>query len=256
MRIVIFTSNSIRHKFFANSISKRVEESLIVSECSQNDSIELEESKIINHFKKRFETEQKYFGNNDYFLGNVIPIMYKEVNMDYIYKIIMKFQPDCMIVFGSSIIKEPLLSIKTKGFINLHLGISPYYRGSGTNFWPFVNDELQYVGSTILYLDPGIDSGDIITHVRPKFEIDDDVHTVGCKVIKESVKTILKIIEKIRNDEPIKSVKQWKVRNERYYKNKDFDLSALEKYQKNLENGIIKKYMINEKDEIKLIYLD
>lgn len=256
MKVVIFTGNGIRHKFFANSICKQIEECLIISECNPNDAVDEDNSKIANHFKTRYETEKKVFIGNDFFEGKVIPVMYKEVNLMYIFEIIKKFNPDLMIVFGSSIIKEPLISLKPDRFINLHLGLSPYYRGSGTNFWPFVNNELEYVGSTILHLDPGIDTGDIITHVRPKFEIDDDVHTIGCKVIKESILAISKIINKIKHGERLDRIKQWKVENEKYYKNKDFDEIILDEYKKNLKNDMIKKFIESPKKEIKLISLN
>ena len=37
--------------------------------------------------------------------------------------------------------------------LNIHLGLSPYYRGAGTNFWPLVNGEPEYCGATIHFLD-------------------------------------------------------------------------------------------------------
>ena len=37
--------------------------------------------------------------------------------------------------------------------INVHLGLSPYYKGSATNFWPFVNNELQFLGVTFMVTD-------------------------------------------------------------------------------------------------------
>ena len=259
MKVVIFTSNGIRHKFLANSIIKNIEDVIVISECNVSDmndqKNEKEDESIKEHFKIRGETEKEFFPNNNYFTGKIIPIIYQEVNAQYIYEIIKEFNPDLMIVFGSSIIKEPLLSLKPNKFINLHLGLSPYYKGSGTNFWPFVNQELEYVGSTILHLDPGIDTGDIITHVIPKIEIGDNVHTIGCKVIKESVSVIIKIIEKIKNGENLKRVKQWGVENEKYYRNKDFNKDILLKYKQNLQNGLIKKYLETEKG-IKLISLD
>ena len=146
--------------------------------------------------------------------------------------------------------------MKPNRFINLHLGLSPYYRGSGTNFWPFVNKELEYVGSTILHLDPGIDTGDIISHVQPKFEHDDDVHTIGCKVIEESVTTLIKIIEMVKKGKELQRIKQWNVPNSRYYKNNDFNEDILKKYKQNLENGLIANYLAASKDNLKLVSIE
>ena len=38
-------------------------------------------------------------------------------------------------VYGTTIIKGDLIRIFEKRIINLHLGLSPYYRGAGTNFF-------------------------------------------------------------------------------------------------------------------------
>ena len=258
MKIVILTSNSLRHKFLANTLSQHCEDTLIISECrpqtlSSDDSKNYTE--IDNHFMLRDETEKSFFPNDNYFIPKTLPIVYKQVNSPYVYQVIKNFKPDILIVFGSSIIKEPLISLLPAGhIINLHLGISPYYRGSGTNFWPFVNNELEYLGSTILHLDAGIDTGDIICHVRPKIDFNDNVHTVGCKIIKSSVESLIKIIKLLNDGKKLNRVKQWDV-NDRYYKTKDFDEIALSKYKNNLKNEMIKNYLQSEDKNITLINL-
>lgn len=257
MKVVLFTSNAIRHKYVANYLARNVEDFLVISETKKNDSFLTNEtipSKIEQHFLERFKAEQKIFSNNDYFTCNVVPVEYNEINFPHVYDIIKKFNPDLMIAFGSSIIKEPLLSLLKPGkFINLHLGLSPYYRGSGTNFWPFVNNELEYVGSTILHIDPGIDTGDIVTHVLPKIEISDNVHTVGCKVIKESTKKLIDCIEVIKNNKSLPRTKQWVIPNSKYYKMKDFTIESLQKYHENLESEMIKNFLINKNNNFKLV---
>jgi len=258
MKIVILTSNALRHKFLANSLASKADDALVVSESKQNDSLGNtgDDKSITNeHFKLRNEIEKTFFPNNDFFLAKTLPILYKEVNLDYVYQVIKKFKPDIMFIFGSYIIREPLLSLLPPGhIINLHLGISPYYRGSGTNFWPFVNNELEYVGSTILHLDAGIDTGDIICHIRPKIESGDNVHTVGCKVIKSSVDSLIQIMQMINEGKKLNRVKQWNV-NERYYKTSDFNEEVLLKYKNNLKNGLIEKYLSSSKKQIKLVDL-
>ena len=258
MKIVVLTSNSLRHKFLANTLSSYCDDALIISECKpQTSSFDDSKNytKIENHFLLRDKTEESFFPNDNYFIPKTLPILYKEVNSPYVYKVIKNFKPDILIVFGSSIIKEPLISLLPAGHvINLHLGISPYYRGSGTNFWPFVNNELEYLGSTILHLDAGIDTGDIICHVRPKIELNDNVHTLGCKIIKSSVESLIKIIKLLDEGKKLNRVKQWDVKD-RYYKTKDFDEIALSKYKNNLKNDMIKNYLDSEDKKIILVDL-
>lgn len=260
MRIVIFTSNAIRHKYLANTIADNVDKALIVAECKTSDAAKEQNTDITTlqgeHFYLRYKAEQEIFKGNDFFKHPVLPLLKKEANLSYTYNVVKEFKPDLMLCFGASIIKEPLLFLLAPGhFVNLHLGLSPYYRGSGTNFFPFVNNELQYVGSTLLHIDAGIDTGDIICHVRPEYEASDTVHTVGCKVIKNSVEAIVKLIRHAENGGKLNRVKQWKTDEERYYKSKDFTDETLAEYKANLENGMIEKYIGSNKEAPRLITL-
>jgi len=256
LKIAFLTSNAIRHKFVANSL-KKDNEVLVISESRKSivtSNNKNSNSMIDEHFNQRNNTEKEVFANNDDFQTEFVSLDYGQVNTPETFERIKSFEPHLMIAFGSSIIKEPLLSLLPKGhFLNIHLGIAPYYRGSGTNFWPFVNNELEYVGSTILYIDPGIDTGDIVTHVIPKIELGDDVHKLGCKVIQDSTTALEKIIAMVKDEKELPRTKQWNVSNEKYYKNKDFNESILLKYKENLKNGIIEKFLRSPKSVPKLI---
>jgi len=259
MKIIILTSNELRHKFFANSLSLKSDDVLIISEYKQTNSENIKSNttnQIDEHFKLRRKTEEIFFPNNSSFIKESLSIPYKDLRREDIFQKIKEFKPDIIFIYGSSIIKEPLLSFTTTvPTFNLHLGISPYYRGSGTNFWPFVNEELEYVGSTILYINSGIDTGNIICHTRPKIELGDDVHSIGCKVIESSVQSLLEIMKMIQKGNKPISTLQWSIDNEKYYKNSDFNEEILLKYKNNLKNGLIRKYISNTKKVIKLINL-
>ena len=57
---------------------------------------------------------------------------------------------ESFIVFGSSYIKGELIDmlVKKKCF-NIHMGVSPFYRGSSCNFWALHDENFQYVGATV-----------------------------------------------------------------------------------------------------------
>ena len=244
----------------ANNLSKEADDCLVIVESKPHDSNEFESNSVSksiqNHFYERYKTESEFFKGNDIFLSKTFPVIYREANISNVYHTIKKFQPDAIFVFGSSILKDKTLKLVEPGrFVNLHLGLSPYYRGSGTNFWPFVNNELEYVGVTILHLDPGIDTGDIITQLRPNFDKNDNVHSVGCKVIEKGTATLIQILNQLKEGKPLNRVKQWKISNEKYYRIKDFNEKAIEVYKKNLENKIVEKYISSPKKEIKLVEL-
>lgn len=259
MKIVIFTSNAIRHKFIANALTKNTDEALVIVEGKKSDapSETLDSmTKQEKVFAERFQTEQSFFPGNDVFWAKTLPLLYSEVNLPMVYTAVKDFHPDAGFVFGSSIIKDPLLSLIPSGkFINLHLGLSPYYRGSGTNFWPFVNEELEYVGATLLHIDAGVDTGDIICHVRPEIMAEDTVHTIGCKTIAKGATALVHCLEKLKQNEHLPRTKQWDEPGSKYYRTKDITSQTLTDYDQKLKEGLIANHLKKPTKNIKLIEL-
>ena len=99
------------------------------------------------------------------------------------------------------------------------MGLSPYYEGSGTNFWPFVEDELSAIGTTFMHIDSGIDTGDIIHQIRAKIKKNDSIHSIGNRLIKDSASECVKII---KNFNMLKKHKKNSSEG-RLYRNKDFN---------------------------------
>jgi len=252
MKILILTGSAVRHKFVANTLRHYNPDDrfLVVSECKKTDIIKAQgfanelETGIKGHFMKRTFTEKFSFPGNYCFHSNCVPFIFGHLNYDYAVEVISGFDPNLTIVFGGSWIKDPLFSFLSKTwFINLHLGLSPYYKGAGTNFWPWVNEELEYLGATIHYVDEGIDSGDIISHVKTEILSHDDVHSVGCKIIEESVSVLNVIINRLKDNNPLPRIKQWKAEIARYYKKSDFSEVILEQYKQKLKNGLVNRYL-------------
>lgn len=260
MRLALFTSNSLRHKYFANRLAELADEAVVVCEVKRSDADADNADDMIfrKHFQARFDEESRQFAAHSSFNLNAIPIVHGEVNFPNILKTITEFEPDATVIFGSSIIREPLLSfLPTRRTINLHLGMSPYYRGSGTNFWPFVNSELEYVGATLLHLDAGVDKGAIICHARPVFSVDDDVHTIGCKTVKVAVDSIRECLYRLKQGRPLPGVEQWSdAPLTRYYRRSDVTAEILERYQKNIRDGVVAKYLEEVKLPLRMVQLE
>ncbi|MBE7532517.1 MAG: formyl transferase [Ardenticatenaceae bacterium] len=74
---------------------------------------------------------------------------------------IQALKPDVAlsILFGF-ILQPSFLSLFPRGVINLHPAYLPYNRGANPNIWSIV--ENTPAGVTLHYIDPGIDTGDII----------------------------------------------------------------------------------------------
>lgn len=170
----------------------------------------------------------------------------KSINDPQYVEMIRRLNPELIAVLGTSLLKEPIISIPPKGVLNIHSGLSPYYRGSDCVFWPLYNEEPQYVGVTVHYIDLGTDSGDIIHQARPCIEAGDDEATLFCKVIKLGVDLMIQAIEEAEAG-TIKAYPQWAEGN--LYLAKMRDMGKSLELQRKLDNGLLRRYLERSEHE-------
>ncbi len=70
--------------------------------------------------------------------------------------------PDALVILGTAILEASVISIPSRGVVNIHGGIVPQYRNVHSDFWACYRGEPGMVGTSIMFLDEGIDTGDIV----------------------------------------------------------------------------------------------
>jgi phosphoribosylglycinamide formyltransferase 1 len=151
-------------------------------------------------------------------------------------------KPELILAYGCSIIKQPLLSLFQRRFLNLHLGLSPYYRGAGTNFWPLVNNEPEYVGATFMHLDSGIDTGEIIHQIRSRIYMNDTAHQIGNRLLVDAIFTYGAIVRCL---DRIKMMEQPMCANGKYYQKEDYNSRSIDVISRAFREGMISNYLNN-----------
>ena len=231
-KVIIITGSELRHSFFRKYLALSEGIEVVASYCeSEKGSLQEFVSKSnyenelrTSHLAQREQVEKDFFGlfcscAED--KSNPVFIEKGTINDQKYQDAFKQLDPDLIISYGCSIIKEPLIGLLTNRFINIHLGLSPYYRGSGTNYWPFVNDELQFVGVTFMHIDSGVDTGEIIHQYRARMLEGDNIHQVGNRLILDTAEICRKVILKFDDIQSLKQVTIDK-QEERYYKKRDF----------------------------------
>ena len=106
------------------------------------------------------------------------------------------------------IIKEDLLKLPLKGFINCHAGALPFYRGRNVLNWVLINGESEF-GITVHYIDEGIDTGAILLKKELNISLKSYAH-FRASIYPETSKFVRDVIlDIIRGDDLIlKSVSQ------------------------------------------------
>ena len=89
----------------------------------------------------------------------------KKVREPEFIEILSKLEPEVIVVvaFGQ-IIPQEILNLPPYGCINVHASLLPKYRGAAPIQWAVIDGEPQS-GVTIMKMDAGLDTGDMITKV-------------------------------------------------------------------------------------------
>lgn len=244
--VVIITGDQLRHHYFANRLGEHFNLRGIVSESVYKPPIEgssQDMQDLRKHFAEREEAEGRFFGSDAEFNmpgEDVLEISKGEANSEEVFKWIQSRDPDYLILYGSSIIRDPLLTEFDGRTINMHLGLSPYYRGSGTNFWPLVNREPELVGVTIHLATLQVDAGAILKQVRPDIQPGDRNHDIGCRAVIAGTQTM---IESIHGYDRGQIAPQPQPEGGRLYRRSDFNVEAVRKMWGNLEAGMVAEYL-------------
>ena len=111
--------------------------------------------------------------------------------------------------------------------INIHMGVSPYYRGTDCNFWALYDGNAHLVGSTIHLLSKGLDSGSMLYHALSEKVSDPFLYTMSA--VKAAFHSI---VGKISNKSifNISAEVQKKSKLIRYSKKKEFTDKILSEF--------------------------
>jgi folate-dependent phosphoribosylglycinamide formyltransferase PurN len=251
----VLTSRETRHRHFARLLCGAFD---VRAVCYQNtgyahsaqrvDLLTRDEASIVaRHFTERDVQERRFFGHDACWVEPnpnrlVLHASSGSLNSSETVEILEHAGIDALAVFGTTLLKEPILSRWPGHILNLHLGLSPYYRGTATNFYPLYNEEPQYIGATIHVIDAGIDSGPVVRHVRPAIVAEDQPHTIGCKAIDAGIEAMIRSLRELEGG-TLRGVPQWSVPNARLYLRRDYHPRQVVELYRKLEAGLIPRYV-------------
>lgn len=84
------------------------------------------------------------------------------VNAEETRALLRQLDPDVVVVSGTRILSGKTLRAVNAPFVNMHAGITPSYRGVHGGYWALRDGHPELVGTTVHFVDEGIDTGAII----------------------------------------------------------------------------------------------
>ncbi len=261
-KLIIFSGSHPRHIYLNKSIMDLFDEVIVFALKRENIIPEIpegldvhDEKNFIRHFLDRQKIELQQFGDLDlktnfqlskklYLIGS------NEINTNEKYfNIIRDFNADCAFIFGFELIKEDILKILPKYKINLHLGLSPWYKGSATLFWPFYFLQPQFAGVTFHQITDKPDAGEIFHQFCPVMKLNDGIHDLGARAVTSSVKEARSLLKKLISKKELTGKNQ--ITSGRVWKTSDFMPSHLRVIYNLYNNDIVKHFLKGSLDNKK-----
>lgn len=186
---------------------------------------------MARYFERVIEAERSLFGKPRDIIGagSVVQVPMGEASGEPLDKFEQALNCDAVILFGCSYIKGDLAeALIAKKAVNIHMGISPFFRGNSCNFWALYDDHPEWVGATVHRLDKGLDSGPILFYSFPKV-IADDPFVYTMSAVQSVFDKILDVLDE-GTFTTMSGLQQNKARQVRYSRSRDFTDEIAEEF--------------------------
>lgn len=212
-RIVIWCGGAANQKALANKIASRFTVAGIVIDTHSAPAGKKKQAGLVSRIWDRLRFRKiyaawtglmKYYEEQFPAWPDVPRIEVPSVNDPATKKFTIENGADLVIVSGTALIKEPLISIPlSMGIINLHTGLSPYVKGGPncTN-WCIANGRFDLAGNTIMWLNAGIDTGNIITTETIAVQDAETLDEAHRRVMDHAHDLYLRAVNYLLNTEP------------------------------------------------------
>jgi methionyl-tRNA formyltransferase len=123
----------------------------------------------------------------------------EDVNTPQVIEKVAHYEPDLIVViaFGQKIGNE-LITLPSKGAINVHASLLPKYRGAAPVNWAIINGESQ-TGISIITLSEKMDAGSILSQEQTDILKNETAGELHDRLAQMAAPLLIKTIDKIAN---------------------------------------------------------
>lgn len=166
---LIITSDNLRHLYFAQEMHKVINPYNILIQHKNEDIYNIEEIDIIP-YTSLTNIQYSVIEKEDY--QSYIPDYIQQNDINYVF------------IFGCSLLPKHIVNLPEVNIINLHTGLTQYYRGVDSSMWALYNNQPHNIGITIHKVDNGIDTGDVYYQQLFDLQLIDKNETIESLFVK------------------------------------------------------------------------
>lgn len=238
LKLAILCGDDAHHKYLISALSSNFDVAAVVIEPgSCQKKMMLKKKKIKRYMYSLYHSarrmicglnsyRKKYFVNdfNENTSFQCMTLTINHINQETVIQLLNECQPDLTVVMGTTILGKKLIEACGRNIINIHGGYLPYYRGNHCFFFAMFNSEFDKIGSTIHFINTGIDTGDIIEVVKPLIEIKDTPEKLYCRAEMLAINRLISMIKDYEEGIPFPRVPQ-NLKEGNLYRTEDRKLS-------------------------------
>ncbi len=172
-------------------------------------------------------------------LPDVPVVRVNNVNDEATIEMFKQQQPDVIVVSGTNLVNRRTMESaprKTR-FVNLHTGISPFVKGGpNCSNWCLAQGTFELIGNTIMWLDLGIDSGNIITTEQTSLDGSESLFEMHWKVMEHAHDLYGRVVSLLASGRELGSVPQDSVGSGRTFYGVEWNGLAARRALKNFKH--------------------
>jgi methionyl-tRNA formyltransferase len=167
-------------------------------------------------------------------------IQVNNVNEDATLEAIERLKPDVTLVSGTNLLGPKLISTISDHcrILNLHTGISPYVKGGPncTN-WCLSEGWFHMIGNTIMWIDAGIDSGNIVATERTKLDGSESLAELHWKVMEHAHDMYVRTVVRMAKGLELPSIPQSDLPEGRTFLSSEWTVGAMFRASRKFSSG-------------------
>lgn len=209
INLVLIGGDHPRHLYFLNAVANHPAVTLRASIIQRREKMlppvpegtsQHDRELWARHFSARDAKEAEYFGQQERRfeareVGSAEELEGEAVRDWLWYE---NYFPDLVLIFGCGMIGPRMMRQLPTQSINLHLGLSPRYRGAATLFWPFYMLEPNHAGATFHQIVSEPDAGPILHQSVPVLKPGDTIHDVACRAVIQATADMTRLLHTFR----------------------------------------------------------
>ena len=152
--------------------------------------------------------QEELFGGTHHTLAPDLKVLHVDsINSPEAEEAIKQVGPDLLLDHGTSLVKDHIIDLAQLA-LNLHWGLSPYYRGVMCTNQALLNWDIHNIGVTVHKLAKRIDGGDVLGQKRLEITPDDTIGRITSRLSYHGTAIVVKALEKYQNGDALRYSEQ------------------------------------------------